>query len=145
MKKLFSLLTLALLTMSAWAQTTVTFTAGTDLGKTTANNSADTISKDGVTIICTDAAFATAQYRFYANSTATITSTVGNITKVEFTCTGSGTEGNGPSFFTTTTGSYSYEGNVGTWTGNAASFTLVASRFAPPRLLLLLVARLLRP
>ncbi|MBR5674363.1 MAG: chitobiase/beta-hexosaminidase C-terminal domain-containing protein [Muribaculaceae bacterium] len=128
MKKLFSLLTLALLTMSAWAQTTVTFTAGTDVGLTEANNSADTISKDGVTIICTDAAFATAQYRFYAGSTTTITSTVGNITKVEFTCTGSGTANNGPSFFSTETGNYSYAGNVGTWTGDAATLTLAASK-----------------
>lgn len=131
MKKLFSLLTLALLTMSAWAQTTVTFTAGTDIGTTTANNSADTISKDGITIVCTDAAFATAQYRFYANSTATITSTVGNITKVEFTCSASGTSSNGPSFFSvpnTSTGAYSYSGSTGTWVGDAASFTLAASK-----------------
>jgi hypothetical protein len=128
MKKLFSLLTLALLTMSAWAETTVTFTAGTDLGLTTGNNSADTVSKEGVTIVCTDAAFATAQYRFYANSTATITSTVGNITKVEFTCSASGTSSNGPSFFTTSNGTYSYEGNVGTWVGDAATVELAASK-----------------
>ena len=131
MKKLFSLLTLALLTISAWAETTVTFTPGTDVGLTDGNNSADSISKDGVTIACTDAAFATAQYRFYANSTATITSTVGKITKVEFTCTGSGTSSNGPSGFTVpnaSTGAYTYSGNVGTWVGNAESFQLAASK-----------------
>lgn len=131
MKKLFSLLTLALLTMSAWAQTTVTFTAGTDLGSTSANGSADAVTKDGITISCTDAAFATAQYRFYAGSTATISSTVGNITKVEFTCSASGTSSNGPSFFSVPadgTGAYSYSGNLGTWTGDAASFTLAASK-----------------
>jgi uncharacterized protein YdeI (BOF family) len=128
MKKLFSLLTLALLTMSAWAETTVTFTAGTDLGSTSANTTPDEVTKDGVTISCTDAAFATAQYRFYAGSTTTITSTVGNITKVEFTCAASGTNSNGPGHFATTDGGYSYEGNLGTWVGNAASFQLTANK-----------------
>ena len=128
MKKLFSLLTLVLLTMSAWAETTVTFTAGTDLGSTSANTTPDEVTKDGVTISCTDAAFATAQYRFYAGSTTTITSTVGNITKVEFTCTANGTSSNGPGHFASTDGGYSYEGNLGTWVGNAASFELTASK-----------------
>lgn len=131
MKKLFSLLTLALLTMSAWAATTVTFTAGTDVGSTDGNTTPDVVSKDGITISCTDAAFATAQYRFYAGSTATISSTVGNITKVEFTCSASGTSNNGPSFFSVpaaSTGAYTYSGNVGTWVGNAESFQLAASK-----------------
>ena len=129
MKKLFSLLTLALLTLSAWAETTVTFTAGTDLGLTTANNSPDQVSKDGITIACDNAAFATAQYRFYAGSTATITSTVGNITKVEFTCTGSNTGDNGPGHFDTVSdGAYAYDANVGTWTGNVAEFTIHANK-----------------
>ena len=128
MKKLFSLLTLVLLTMSAWAETTVTFTAGTDLGSTSENTTPDEVTKDGVTISCTDAAFATAQYRFYAGSTTTITSTVGNITKVEFTCTASGTNSNGPGHFASTDGGYSYEGNLGTWVGNAASFQLTANK-----------------
>ena len=128
MKKLFSLLTLALLTMSAWAQTTVTFTAGTDLGSTSANTTPDEVTKDGVTISCTDAAFATEQYRFYAGSTTTITSTVGNITKVEFTCAASGTSNNGPGHFASTDGGYSYDGNLGTWVGNAASFQLTANK-----------------
>lgn len=128
MKKLFSLLTLALLTMSAWAATTVTFTAGTDLGTTDANGTPDEVTKDGITISCTNAAFATAQYRFYANSTATITSTVGKITKVEFTCTANGTSDNGPGHFSTTEGNYSYDGKVGTWVGNADSFTLAAAK-----------------
>ncbi|MBR4828308.1 MAG: chitobiase/beta-hexosaminidase C-terminal domain-containing protein [Muribaculaceae bacterium] len=121
MKKLFSLLTLALLTMSAWAQTTVTFTAGTDLGSTSTNGSADEVTKDGITITCNDAAFATAQYRFYAGSTATITSTVGNITKIEFTCTATGTNNYGPGNSTYTVGNYTTNGSVGTWTGDAAT------------------------
>ena len=129
MKNLFSLLFVALLTMSAWAETTVTFTAGTDLGLTTANNSPDEVSKDGITIACDNAAFATAQYRFYAGSTATITSTIGNITKVEFTCTGNNTSDNGPGHFdAVSAGAYAYDAKVGTWTGNVAEFTIHANK-----------------
>ena len=76
MKKLFSLLTLALLTMSAWAQTTVTFVPGETVGSNTGATSADTMSKDGVTISTTKGAFAAAQYRFAQGSTTTVTSTV---------------------------------------------------------------------
>ena len=128
MKKLFSLLTLALLTMSAWADTTVTFTAGTDLGSTTANGSADQVTKDGITIDCTDAAFATAQYRFYAGSTTTISSTVGTITSIEFTCTASGTTKYGPGCWNTETGTYAYDGKIGTWTGAAESLDFAATQ-----------------
>ena len=127
MKKLFSLLTLVLLTMSAWAETTVTFTAGTDLGTTTGNNSPDAITKDGVTISCTDAAFATAEYRFYSGSTTTISSENGNITAIEFTCTANGTTKYGPGCWGTQTGTYSYEGKIGNWAGNAAEIAFAAT------------------
>ncbi len=127
MKKLFSLLFVALLTMSAWAETTVTFTAGTDLGTTTGNNSPDAITKDGVTISCTDAAFATAEYRFYSGSTTTISSENGNITAIEFTCTANGTTKYGPGCWGTQTGTYSYEGKIGNWAGNAAEIAFVST------------------
>ena len=127
MKKLFSLLFVALLTMSAWAETTVTFTAGTDLGSTTSNNSPDAVTKDGVTISCTDAALATGEYRFYANSTTTISSTIGNITAIEFTCTANGTTKYGPGCWGTQTGTYSYEGKIGNWVGNAAEIAFVST------------------
>lgn len=60
-----------------WA-TDVTFIAGTDVGSTT-NQSADQITKDGITIKSTSAGLAYAEYRFY-NGTITISSTVGTIT-----------------------------------------------------------------
>lgn len=45
-----------------------------------------------------------------------------------FTCTASGTAKYGPGCFSTpSAGSYSYSGTTGTWTGDAASFTLTAS------------------
>ena len=56
-KQLRFLLVLALLSVigQASAQTIVTFTAGTDNGENTGNGQADQISKDGVTIYCSDA------------------------------------------------------------------------------------------
>ncbi|MCR5131987.1 MAG: DUF6359 domain-containing protein [Prevotella sp.] len=108
---------------------TVTFTAGTDVGtQTNAGAGADEMSKDGITISVTKGALAAAQYRTAKGETMTITSSVGNITKVVFTCTASDDAQYGPGNFTdATTGSYTYEGKVGTWTGNAASFSLTAS------------------
>lgn len=128
---LFTLL-LVMLCTAATAQTTVTFTAGTEKGTYTGTGSPqsgeETITKDGITIKCSSGAFAASQYRFYKSSTATISSTVGNITKVVFTCTA---KKQGPGNFTgATTGSYTYEeaGETGTWTGDAAEFTLTASK-----------------
>ena len=126
MKKLFSLLFVALLSMTAWG-TTVTFEAGTTTGSNTAANSADTMTKDGVTISTTKGAFATAEYRFAANSTTTVTSTVGNITKVEFTSTASYGSQYGPDKFSGEGYSAQSGSKVGTWIGNAASFSLTAS------------------
>lgn len=130
-----SLCTFALISTMTFAQTTITFDASEVKGANTESGKADEITKDGVTINCTNAAFAAvnfsskiAEYRFYAKATATISSTVGNITKVVFTCTESGTKKNGPGCFKDPTpGSYTYEGTTGTWTGDAASFTLATS------------------
>lgn len=124
MKKLFSLLFVALLAMSAWADVTVTFIPGETVGTNTSATNDDEMTLDGVTISGTKAALAAAQYRFAAGSTATVSSTVGNIKKVEFTCVGTYNDTYGPNQFygegyTTQSGS-----KVGTWQGDAASFTL---------------------
>ena len=124
MKKLFSLLFVALLAMSAWADTTVTFIPGTTTGNNSAANAADEMTLDGVTISGNKAALAASTYRFAAGSKATVSSSVGNIKKVEFTCEGSYSQSYGPDQFygdgyTCQSGSH-----VGTWTGDAASFSL---------------------
>lgn len=97
----------------------VTFVAGTDIGTTSANNSPDAVTKSGVTMSSTDAAFATSEYRLYANSTTTFSTTSGKITKIVFTKTGSYSVDN----LSTETGSY----NGGTWTGSATSVEFSAS------------------
>ena len=124
MKKVFSFLFVALLALSAWADITVTFVPGTTVGQYTGANQYDEMTLDGVTISGTKSALAANPYRFAAGSTATISSTVGNIKRVEFTCQGSYSQSYGPDQFygdgyTTQPGS-----RVGVWQGDAASFTL---------------------
>ena len=111
----------------AWAQTTVTFVPGETVGSNTGATSADTMSKDGVTISTTKGAFAAAQYRFGQGSTTTVTSTVGNITKVEFTSTATYGSQYGPDLFTGDGYSAQSGSKVGTWAGNAVSFSLSAT------------------
>ena len=126
----FSILSMLLMLCGTAMATDITFTAGTEVGtQTNAGDGADQMSKDGITISVTKGALAAAQYRFAKGETMTITSTVGNITKVEFTCTASGEEKYGPGNFTdVSSGTYSFEGNVGTWTGDAPEFSMIASK-----------------
>ena len=86
---------------------------------------ADQMEKDGITIATTSGGLKAAQYRFAKGSVTTVSSAIGNIMKIEFTCSASGTEKYGPGCFAAQTG-YSYEGNVGTWTGSAASVEFTA-------------------
>ena len=126
----FSLLSLALMLVSnVMAEKVVTFTAGTDVGSNTTASGADQVSKDGVTINVTSGGFAAAQFRFAKGSTATFSSTVGNITKIDFTCTASDDSQYGPGCFTdATSGTYSFSGTEGVWTGNVAEFSMTASK-----------------
>lgn len=127
---------LAFVCATTFAQTTVTFTASSDKGtytslpKTGGQN--DEVSKEGITISSDKGAFGVGtHYRIGKSGVLTISSTVGNITKVVFTCTASGTTKYGPGSFaasSVSTGTYvAGTDNVGTWTGNAASFTITAS------------------
>lgn len=102
--------------------TTVTFVAGTDKGTTTGTE-ADSMTKGDITIACTSAALGrTDNYRFYANSTTTISTTSGKITRVVFT-NASGYAQSLLSIPSDGVGSYS----DGVWTGSATSLTLNAS------------------
>ena len=133
LKKLLSLFVLGTMAMGAMAAvTTVTFDRSVDGTAKTSGTTPDTLSKDGVTIICDKAAFGAAgNYRFYQGGTPTFTSTVGNITKVVFTCTNNGTTAYGPGCFANpSVGEYTFDaaGPTGTWTGDAASFTLTDTK-----------------
>ena len=56
-----------------------------------------------------------------------MTSTVGNIVSVEFTCTANDAAQYGPGCFTASTGDYTYSGPVGTWIGSASEIVFTAT------------------
>jgi len=134
------LLTLMLLSVCTvgGAQTKVTFTAGTDKGTDGGTASKDvSITKDGITLHTTISSSSSSDagvygrkdnYRFYKGSKLEVSSTVGNITKVVFTCTANGNDKYGPGCFSNPSkGRYVFSDKIGTWTGDDASFTLTAS------------------
>ena len=113
---------------------TITFDADVDKGNagTDSNNAAEyTITKECVTMTVSSGIIGTynneAHYRIYKNQTLTVTSTVGNIVSVEFTCTANDDAKYGPGCFTWNTGDYTYSGAVGTWTGSANEVVFTAS------------------
>lgn len=125
----------ALMANLSFADTTVTFTAGTDNGKYTGSGNpasgAETITKDGVTISTTGGAFAAinyntqaGEYRIYKSQSFTASTTSGNIKKIVFTCTAKGTTKQGPGCFSGTGYTFEADGYIGTWTGSAASVSL---------------------
>jgi hypothetical protein len=129
MKKLFSLLTLALLTMSAWAATTVTFDFTTGY-----ENQAEltTVQKDGVTLTFNKGTNNNptrwyengASARMYGGNTLNIASNGDNITEVVFTFTGTANTMNSTATCSVDAGTYVEDGTTGTWTGNAQNFTI---------------------
>lgn len=97
-----------------WAET-VTFTAGTDKGESL-------VVKDDITVSMSTMN-RDDNYRCNANTNMTVYGKAGiTITKIEITCTGSGTNTNGPGKFSLKEGSpgeYSYSGSLGTWVGSS--------------------------
>lgn len=94
---------------------TVTFDATIDI-----SDQETSITKSGITI--TASKFNNNEegkyyYQCYASSAMTVSSTVGNITNIELTCTASGTAKYGPGNWDFT--GYSYSGANGSWTGSA--------------------------
>ena len=129
MKKLFSLLALALLTMSAWAATDVTFDFTTGY-----ENQAEltTVQKDGVTLTFAKGTNNNpprwyengASARLYGGNTLTFASSGENITAVEFTFNGAGYTMNSTATCSVDAGTYVEGGTTGTWSGNVQSFTI---------------------
>ena len=84
------------------------------------------ITKDGVTISCTQGTITNDQFRMFKSQTTTFKSTAGAIEKIVFTCTAEGTTKYGPGCFAAQDG-YSYEGNVGTWEGSGNNIEFVSA------------------
>ena len=105
--------------------TEITFLPSEFAAATSSNYS---LTKDGVTVAVTSSTVTADQFRIFKSQTITISSTAGNITKAVFTCTAEGDAKYGPGCFSEpTTGSYAYEGAVGTWTGEATEFSMTAA------------------
>ena len=120
MKKfLLSLLTLFVVSATAWADE-ATFVAGTDTGETS-------VTKGDVTVTMSTMS-RTDNYRCYSGSNMVVSAANDAvITRIDVTCTASGTAQYGPGKFTLLSdGSYSYSGTVGTWTGSSSEVTLKA-------------------
>ena len=112
--------------MAVAQEKTVVITGEDALWSSTAGEQTGT--KDGVTISTTQGLGNDTQYRAYKGQTFTVSVAEGNITKIDLTCTASGTEKYGPGNFTdATSGTYTYAGTGGTWTGSAESVTMTAS------------------
>ena len=112
----------------AGAQVTVTFDAATDKAGTSEAAKNLKMEKDGISITVSEGILGNGkEYRCYKGQTMTVESALGNIMKVEVTCTANGTTKYGPGCFTVNDGSYSYSEKIGTWTGDAASVAFTAS------------------
>lgn len=110
---------------------TVTFDADVDKGNATETQAEYEVIKDGVIMTVSSGRLGTynneVHYRIYKNQTLTLTSTAGNIVKVEFTCTGNDDAQYGPGCFTASAGDYNYSGPVGTWTGSDSEVVFTAT------------------
>lgn len=123
MNRIFTFIVMMFVGMAAWA-TDITITPG---DFTPAETSDYSTTKDGITVAVTASTVTADQMRIFKNKTITISSTVGNITKIVFTCTASGDAKYGPGSFNEQEG-YSYDGNTGTWTGSATEVTFTAEK-----------------
>lgn len=103
--------------------TCITFNCETDKGTGTASQAPWTVEKDGVTVACTKGWVDDNSYRIYQNETLTFTSTVGNITRIEF----DGADNSRPiSNLTTPTGAFTATASEGTWIGDASEVVFTA-------------------
>lgn len=94
-----------------------------------------TVTQDGITLTVDKGTSSSGagnlyngqQFRIYKGNTLTVSSSVGNITKIVFTCTANGTTKQGPGCFAAQDG-YTFEtnGKTGTWVGDAASVNFTA-------------------
>jgi hypothetical protein len=105
-------------TISVAAISKISFVGGTDTGTAGGQGQSDTLTKSGISMSCDSCYTTSGAYRFYSGSTLTISSTVGNIAKIEFNMNGSYNS----NLLSTSTGTYNHDdSSKGVWTGDAAS------------------------
>ena len=119
MRKLFTLFALCMLASTAMG-IEVVFDATVDVGTGSSTAGAFVIEKEGIKIEVAQGVANGTHYRFYKNQPVTITSSIGAMNKVVFTCVAENDAQYGPAGFgTVTPEGYSYGGNEGTWTGSS--------------------------
>lgn len=123
MKKFFTLLAMMMVAICTWA-TDITITPA---DFTPAESSDYSVTKDGITVAVVGSTVTEDQMRIFKNKTITISSTVGNITKIVFTCTAANDAKYGPGSFNEQDG-YTYEDKIGTWTGSATEVVFTAEK-----------------
>ena len=118
MKKFTLLLSAMLFSVMSFAAT-VTFSPS---DFETVTEAAIKIEAGGVTLSIGKGTITADEFRFFKSQTLTVSSTAGNITSIEFTCTAANKTKYGPGGFGALDG-YTYADKVGTWTGSTASVT----------------------
>ena len=127
MRKYLVFLLMSLVTTMAWGENVVTLLPE-EFGEIPRPNPGEHIcvTKDCVTMCCTDGYFNQVQFRLYKSSETTFTSTCGPITRIEFICTTEGDNQYGPGCFSASSGDYTYEGKNGLWKGAETQVTFTA-------------------
>ncbi len=118
MKKLLTLFALCLMAVAVQAAV-IEFDATTDVGTGSSTAGEFTIEKNGITVHVEQGVANGQHYRFYKNKMVTVTSIIGDITGIEFTCIADDDAHYGPGGFSVNTGDYSYSGIISTWVGQA--------------------------
>lgn len=123
LRSLWALLLLMMWCSVGFAQTTVTFDAGTD------KSSTNTLTKDDVTLMYEKGGSLnnTSYYQCYSGGKFTISST-NKIIKVEFTCTDINDKKYGPGCYEADNGTYTYSNDQGTWKGEANKIVFSANK-----------------
>ena len=107
-----------------WGDIEITFIAGIDIGNGSSNAQPFSIEKDGIRIDVSKGLETDTYYGFYMNQTVTVTSSIGDISNIEFESIGGGFGADG---FTVVDGDYGYEGKIGTWIVSASNVVFTAT------------------
>ena len=135
--RIWMLISVLILTISHTFATDVTISVANDTWTSTGTSGTGgttSVTKSGITVSSTKGyKDGTTAIREYSGCEITVSSSVGNITKIAFTSTASGTSNNGPSKIglkSGQSGSYSYSEKVGTWTYATGANSVVFSASA---------------
>ena len=134
MRKFFTLLTFSILAMAAMAAE-ITFDPAVDKGNAGTQAGAYTVTKDGITMNVSNGMIAQYKdvyaYRIYKAQTATFTSEIGDITKIEIQSQFRNDTVWGAGGFVTELGTYTANPGefVGTWMGTSSSIVFNAQAY----------------